>query len=329
MILLILLSIKPLVFSQKISEDKFWTNFTKSPNITLTPTYQTYSIEYDFGNMAVKVGDPPKVQGLEFKKNDADLLLKIYVKGIYVENKKLNETKARNGMRYYYSLSYKAEYGYDLVENKTGKTIYSFERAGGPYDTRDFESRSDLETYMQNALIGDLTKALLSYTQKKVDYDLSEHNYEVRLAASKIEGESDAYKDINKATEEFKNAISGKKISKGTPAPYIQVWEKHLSKADWGNKKSQINKKVANALINNLCAAYLLMEDYTNMKEKSSLFEKNNSGILASLTASPSFEIDGSYTGPSSGYHTIIKNSRPVNVYTPTFIEFSSDLIEK
>ncbi len=107
-----------------------------------------------------------------------------------------------------------------------------------------------------------------------------------------------------------------------------EIWETHLRKVNWENKKSEINKKVGIALIENLCAAYLLMEDYQKLTLAAELSENKNKGLLSDWS-DPSFEIDGNYPGPSSYQTSVLKNGKFVVSYAPRYIEFANDLASK
>jgi hypothetical protein len=69
-------------YSQKVVDQKIWTSYQKSPVMALTPEYNSYSIMYDFGDLAITVNERPNLPGLKYKKTDGDLLLKLLTEGI-------------------------------------------------------------------------------------------------------------------------------------------------------------------------------------------------------------------------------------------------------
>jgi hypothetical protein len=312
-------------FSQKVEDSKVWSTFHKSQVVQLKPQYSTYSVEYDFGNMVAPAKEQTDLQDLKLVKNDADLVLKVIVKNLYIGEKTIKEQSVKDKKKYYYQISYKANYGYELTDRKNEKLIQEYKRKDGSYTTATFDSKNDLDTYVKNAFMADILELLQTRIQKRIQYDLNEQNYDVRLSANSIKGESPAYSEINKAVTEFSGLVADKAADKEKLTPVIAVWEKHLAKADWKGK-SEINKKVANALIENLCGAYLLMENYDKLREKAELHENNNAGIFANLNPLM-FEIDNNYTGPSYSYHTIKRNNKFVNYFTPKYSDFSYDLL--
>lgn len=322
----ILLSGSP-AFAQKIENKKFWTTYHKSPMVALKPAYSSFTIEYDFGDMVVPAGEKPALQGLEYKKSDGELVLKMTVKNVYSNGKELKQLGG-NRPGVYYIISYMADYGYDLIQKETGTSVASYKRSGGTFTSQSFNSKTELDIYLKNAFVADLTKSLIQKVNKRVEYDLCPGKYEVRLVVNSIDGDSPAYQEINKATSNFTASVSRPETDKESLRSAVGVWENQLKKANWENKKSEINKKVANALIENLCAAYLLLEDYPKLVAITDLSESKNKGLLSDLFT-PFFDIDAKYPGPYSSNTTVVKNGKIVNYYSPKYVEFASDFESK
>ena len=278
--------------------------------------------------MVVPAGERPQLLGLEFKKADGDLLLKIRVKSVYSADKELKLDQTGGKQKAYYNVAYKADYGYDLVEKASGEVITAYKRECGVFSTPSFSSKTEIDIYLKNALVSDLTKYLVEKVNNRVSYDLVPNKYEVRLVANTIEGSAPAYQEINKATNDFTTLIATPAIDKEKLRPLTDVWENHLQKVNWADKKSEINKKVATALLENLCAAYLLLEDYQKLTLAAELAESKNKGLLSDLS-NLTFEIDGKYPGPCSFTKTTIKNGKITHDYKPTFGEFAGDLAGK
>jgi hypothetical protein len=314
-------------FAQKVENKKIWTTYHKSPIVALKPNYSSFSIEYDFGDMVVPAGEKPALQGLEYKKSGGELVLKMTVKNVYSSDKELKQVGG-NRPGVYYIISYQADYGYDLIQKETGTAVASYKRSGGTFTTQSFGSKTELDIYLKNAFVGDVTKFLVQKVNKRVDYDLSAGKYEVRLLVNTIGGTSPAYQEINKATSDFTASVSASEPDKERLRSAVKVWENQLKKANWEDKRSEINKKAANALIENLCAAYLLLEDYPELVAITDLSEAKNKGLLANLFT-PSFDIDDKYPGPCSSSSTLVKNGRVINYNSPKYVEFASDFASK
>lgn len=326
--LLPLLFIQFSASAQKVSNKKIRTTYYKTPVVALTPKYSSYSIEYDYGDMVVPAGERPHLAGLEYKKADGDLLLKIRVKSVYSADKELKLDQSSSKQKAYYNVAYKADYGYDLVEKASGEVIAAYKREEGVFSTPSFSSRNEIDIYLKNALVSDLTKYLIEKVNNRVSYDLVPNKYDVRLIANTVEGPAPAYQEINKATTDFMTSLATPEVDKEKLRPLTDVWENHLKKANWEDKKSEINKKVAMALLENLCAAYLLLEDYPKLTLAAELAESKNKGLLSDLSTL-TFEIDGKYPGPCSFTKTTIKNGKVTHDYKPTFGEFAGDLASK
>ncbi|RDC62874.1 hypothetical protein [Adhaeribacter pallidiroseus] len=327
LLILVVLSTVPAV-AQKIKNDKIRTTYRKSPVVMLTPKYSSFSIEYDYGDMVVPVGEKPKLQGLKYQKADGDLTLKMRIKNVYSADKTLQLDDSGGKKKAYYNVTYKADYGYDLVDKATGDIIASYQREGGVFSTPSFSSQTEMDIYMKNALVSDLTKYLVEKVHSRVDYDLTPSTYEVRLVTNILDGTIPAYQEINQATTSFATAIATAEPDKEKLQQATTVWENHLKKVNWTDKKSEINKKVGIALVENLCAAYLLLEDYPKLALAAELAESKNKGILADLS-NLTFEIDSNYLGPCTFTKTTIKNGKITRDYKPTFMEFAGDLVAK
>ncbi|PSR55882.1 hypothetical protein AHMF7605_21450 [Adhaeribacter arboris] len=186
--------------AQKIKNDKLRTTYYKTPLLALTPKYSSYSIEYDCGDRIVLAGEWPQLSSLEFKKADGDLNLKMRVKSVYSADKVLKLDQSDGKQRGYYNVTYKADYGYDLVDKASGNVIASYKRAGGVFSTPSFDSKTEMNMYMKNALESDLIKYLVEKVNDRVSYDLVPNKYAVRLVANTVEGTAPAYQEIYKAS---------------------------------------------------------------------------------------------------------------------------------
>lgn len=283
-------------FAQKITKTKVWTKVHQPTSLPLAPTYKTYSVEYDFGNLAVPVTEPPKIQELERTETGGDLLLRITNKNLVLQQGGLESSKFLGKESFTYPISYTAEYGYELLDPRQNNVLTSFKRTGGKQKTQSFTSQAALDAYMKNQFTSELIKSLLQTSQRRIHYLLSDHLWEAQLTLVKIEGEAPEYQQINQATDAFLAALQGATANAGQLRPLVAGWEAQLAKADWETKKAVINRKAANALLTNLCAAYLVLEDYAALKAKATLFTSRNTGAFGALA--PSFEVDNSFTGP-------------------------------
>ena len=303
--------------AQKIPDEQLWTACHKTPALALAPKYATYSVEYDLGNMVMNVNNRPSLAGLTYQKADGDVLLRITVKKLYITDRKLNESTSNNVYSAYYTLGYSVECGYELRDRKTDQVLTSYHKTGGSEYTQSFKNVRDLNGYVDNAWLGDKAQQLVTQMGQRVDFTLNPHDYRVGLTLNSIEGKFPAYAEINKATTDLKTMLAAKTpIDKNQLAALNAAWEKHLSNANWEDKKSEINKRVANALIANLCATALLAEEYDKLGKYTTDYAKHNSGAFSMISTAmsnnkPSFEVDKSYGGNGSAlpYATLFKQS--------------------
>ncbi|PSR55883.1 hypothetical protein AHMF7605_21455 [Adhaeribacter arboris] len=68
------------------------------------------------------------------------------------------------------------------------------------------------------------------------------------------------------------------------------------------------------ALLENLCATYLLLEDYLKLNLAAELADSKNKGLLADFS-NLTFDIGGKYPGPCSYIKTTIKKGRIARDY--------------
>ncbi|QMU30523.1 hypothetical protein [Adhaeribacter radiodurans] len=316
------------VSAQKVSNKKVWTTYYKTPVVALAPKYTSYSMEYDYGDMVVPAGERPKLPSLEYKKADGDLTLKVWVKNVYPSEKQMTQANVGGRPRVYYQVSYKADYGYEVIDKTTGDEVATYKREDGTYNTPAFGSKTELDIYLKNALVSDLTKYLVNKVNSRVSYDLSPNKFKVKVVSNIIEGSAPAYQEINKVTSDFTTLIAAPDIDKEKLRPIAETWESHLMKVNWTDKKSEINKKVGNALIYNLCAAYLLMEEYQKLAEIAQLSESKNKGLLSDLSA-PAFEVELKYPWPGSVPPSETNDTKTRTFYFPRYADFAEEIAKK
>ncbi|MBC6992246.1 hypothetical protein [Hymenobacter sp. BT491] len=271
------------VQAQKVRNEFVWATFHKSPAVSLQP-YASYSVDYDLGNLVMSVPNRPVLQGLTYQKADGDLLLRLTVKSLFVTGRKLNASRTRSGAisQAYYTITYKVEAGYELRDPKTDEVLASYHKTNGEVDTRAFDNPSDLNGYMANAFVAEKSQQLLEAMALRADFALNLHDYPVGLTLHTLEGEAPAYAAINQATSDLKAQLASKTpVDKGRVQAVAATWVQQLARANWDDKKSEINKKVANALLENLCAASLLTEDYAQLNTYSAEYDKRNSGVFS------------------------------------------------
>lgn len=295
-------------WAQKVQDEVFWTTFHKTPSLTLKPQYATYSVEYDLGNLVMNVTTRPSLQGLTYQKAEGDLLLRITAKNLYVTHRELSQSNTRNGYRAYYTLNYTGEFGYELRDRKTDEVLASHHKTEGVTETPSFNNPRDLTAYMDNAFVGEKSRQLLELMMQRVDFALNPHDYKVGLTLNTVEGTAPAYSDINKATSDLKALLANNvSADKSKVQPLAATWSQHLAHANWEDKKSEINKKIAGALLENLCVASLLTEDYAKLGEYAAEYMKRNPGVF---NRPLSFESDMSYSGTSTTSQPTISLNR-------------------
>lgn len=327
-------------FAQKIDANRIFTTLKKAPEMKLKPEFNTYSVAYDFGTVPAQAKEKPELQDLKFVESGGDLTVKITLNKLFIVDKtqktegpkvatkpgakpKKEET-APAGTKFYSLVNFLSNYGYELIDKKSGVTMYAFKKKNDTFTTPAFNSAAELDTYLKTSLEADILAHILTKINKRIKYDFSPQNYEVRVAVNSITGPSPAFAEINKASADFAAAVSEKMPAKESIQPQIAVWEKHLANADWKGKGA-INKRVANALIENLCAAYMLTGDFTKLREKVDLFEKNNAAVSANSTML-AFEADPSFPGSNPALQAIKRKDKMQNYVKSNYHEFSYDL---
>lgn len=326
--------------AQKINANKIWTSLKKAPEMKLKPEFNSYSVAYDFGTLKVTPQEKPELQDLKYVESGGDLTLKITLNKLFIVDKtpKTEGPKvapkpgakpqkgeaAPEGTKHYALVNYLSNYGYDLIDKKSETTVYAFKKKNDTFTTPTFNSAAELDSYLKSSLENDLLAHILTKINKRIKYDFTPQNYEVRVTVNSITGPTPAFTEINKATTDFVAAVSEKTAQKETIQPQIAVWEKHLATADWKGKGA-INKRVANALIENLCAAYLLTGDFNKLREKVDLYEKNNAALSAN---SPmlTFEADQSFPGSNPTLQAVKRKDKMQNYVKSNYHEFSYDL---
>jgi hypothetical protein len=284
--------------AQKVVDNKVWTTFHKSPKVDLASRFKTFLVAYDFGAMEVPAGAQPTIKGLEYKAADADLLLRVTVKGLYIAYRNYIQHDSKTASSCNYTLSCKADYGYELIDVRGQNMLAAFHKDGFTQATPDFPNRVALDDYVQGPYIPGKAKLMLTEVLDNVAYDLVPHDFHVEMVVNSVEGAAPAYAEINASATTLATLLASSSADKAKLQPLIAVWEKHLAKVNWDDKKSEINKTVANALINNLCVTYLLVEDYPKIITLGRLFDSKNTGMFSK--AAPSFRGDETYTGPST-----------------------------
>jgi hypothetical protein len=307
------------VQAQKVQDEIFWTTFHKTPSITLKPQYATYSVEYDLGNMVMSVSTRPVLQDLTYQKADGDLLLRITAKNLYITHRELNRSSTRNGYEFSYTVNYSGDFGYELRDTKNDKVLATYHKTEGVVNTSAFNNPRDLESYTNNAFVGEKSRQLLESMMQRADFALNSHDYKVGLTLNLMEGTAPAYSDINKATNELKALLASKDpMDKAKVQSLAATWSQHLSHANWEDKKSEINKKVAGALLENLCVASLLTEDYMKLGEYAAEYIKRNPGLFSRPL---SFASDLSYGGTSQTSEATVSLNRNVPIHKSVYYE--------
>ena len=322
--------------AQKITANNIFSSLKKAPVMQLKPEFNSYSVTYDFGTLPVQSKETPELQGLKLLPSGGDLELKITLNKLFIidKNQKTEGPKVvakpgakppkpgtfPEGTRFYSLVNYMSNYGYDLIDKHSGVTLQAFKKKNDSYTTPMFNSTAELDTYLKNSLEAELLTHILNKINKQVKFDFGGQSFDVRVSVNSIAGATPAFTEINKASTDFTAAASEKTPTKEAVQPQIAVWEKHLATADWKGKGA-INKKVANALIENLCAAYMLTGDFAKLKEKVELFEKNN-GNAAQL----SFEAEPSFPSSSTTVQSVKKKDKMQDYMKVSYREFSHDL---
>jgi len=326
--------------AQKIDANKIFTTLKKAPVRKLKPEFNTYSVVYDFGTLAITPQEKPELQDLKLQETGGDLTLKITLNKLFIVDKNQQTegpkappkpgTKPQKGepaaaaTKYYSLINYLSNYGYELIDKKSEVTEYAYKKKNDTYTTPTFNSTAELDAYLKNNLETDLLTHILSKINKRIKYDFSAQNFDVRVTANSVTGPTPAFTEITKATTDFTALVSEKTAQKEAIQPQIAVWEKHLANADWKGKGA-INKRVANALIENLCAAYMLTGDFGKLKEKVDLFEKNNPGAATGSSAL-SFEADQNFPGSNPTLQAVKRKDKMQNFIKVTYHEFAYEL---
>ncbi|GAA4367972.1 hypothetical protein GCM10023185_40250 [Hymenobacter saemangeumensis] len=249
------------LYAQKIIDTKTLFTFHKSPKAELASRYKTYKVEYDFGKRPLTPEQAPLLKGLERTEGSADLLLKVKVRSFYIAKRNLLQAGSKEAPTFHYTITYRANCGYELIDLKNNTLLASHRSYGDYEDTPDFKSVGALNDYVDNTYLPKKGDYLLRGVLRRIDYDLNPHDFPIEVVVNTVEGGIPAYGEISKNVAVLSAMLTQPRPDKQQLAPVIATWEKYLLSANWNDKKSEINKPVANALIENLCVAYLLTED--------------------------------------------------------------------
>lgn len=223
-------------------------------------------MEYDLGNQMMTTPTTPPLQGLAYQKTGGYLLVRFTAKGMYVANPTLLETTNTGGYYCSYRLAYDGEFGYELRDTKADRVLASQHHSGGSVNTQSFRNVGDLNGYVDNAFVGERTRQELANLLRLADFALNSHQYQTQLTLNTVASEAPAYADINKAAADLKALLAtGSAPDPARLAAVADVWKQQLARANWEDKKSEVNKKVAGALLENLSAMSLLTNDYAGM----------------------------------------------------------------
>ncbi len=312
-------------FAQKIVDTEVATTFHKTPAALLKPKYSSYVVEYDMGNVNTPVNSRPSLQSLPYQKDNPDLLLRVTAKNLYVTDRKVSESTGgvRGGYSGSYTVNYSCESGYELLDRKTEASLGSYHKNTGTVITRRFNNNVDLDNYMANTFVADQSRQVIDAMNRRADFDLNVHDYPVTLTLHTVEGPAPAYQQLNQAVADFKAAAAAKPVDKTKMQAIASVWEQQLTHVNWEDKKSEINKKVANALLENLCAASLLLEDYPKVKEYAAMFTSKNTGMFSRPLF---FQADMSYAGTARAASPDLRGNIP-NYVLPYYDNLAADVL--
>lgn len=299
--------------AQKVDDQKIWTSYHKAPILALAPKYKSYSVEYALGPTAMAVEQQPDLPNLEKKNAGGDLALRIFVPTPVITEQSVGEgsmtTNGSTSKTFDYTVSYASAYGYELLDAQTKASLASYKQTSGRNVSKSFKSMKELDAYMKAEYVPELTKRLLAQVTQRVNFELRDQTWQVRLGMNGVEGSAPAYQEISKAAADFTALAATATPDVEKIRPLVAVWEKHLANVKWDDKKAEINKKVGLALIENLCSAHLLLENYAAIKEKNTLHENQVSGLFARLPFG--FEVEAeTYSGPGTGVHMVMKEGK-------------------
>jgi hypothetical protein len=221
--------------------------------------------------------------------------LRFTAKGVYVANRTLQETTNTGGYYCSYRLTYDGDFGYELRDTKADRVLASQHHSGGSVNTQSFRNVRDLSGYVDNAFVGERTRQELAGLLRRADFTLNPHQYQTQLTLNTVAGEAPAYADINKATADLKALLAaGPAPEPARLAAIADVWKQQLARANWEDKKSEVNKKVAGALLENLSATALLTNDYADMARYAETYAQHR---VSTFGFPVQFKADMSYTG--------------------------------
>ncbi len=288
----------PPALAQKVQDAAVAAAYAQAPVLALKPQYATYSVEYDLGTQAMNVATQPALQGLTYQKSGGDLRLRFTAKNLYVSGRTLNEANTTSGYSCAYTLNYTGEFGYELRDLKTDQVLDSYQRTGGSVTTAYFRNRRTLDSYADNTFVGEQSRQLLDALLRRADFRLNPHQYRTELTLNTVTGDAPAYAAISQATADFKTLLAaGPAPDPARLAALGGTWRQYLAQADWENKKSAINKKVAGALLENLCALALLANDYAALSGYEAAYVQHR---VSTFGLPLQFKTDMSYGG--TGY---------------------------
>lgn len=316
----------PAAMAQKIVDKTLWTAYHKAPAVALAPQYKSYTLAYDLGNTVTTVENPPVLRPLQVQKSGGDLLLTITAQAPLIKEQTLVTSSASvNGKaetRYCYDVLYTAKRGYQLVDAHSSKTLASYEESEGSVRTKEFTSKKPLDAYMRTELMPALAKEMLEGVLKRTEYELADNTWQARFTVNSVAGAAPAHQQITAASEAYIATLATAQPDQQKIKDAIAVWEAQLAQVQWEDKKAELNKKVGLALIENLCSAYLLQENYAAIKEKTTIFDAHNvENIFGKIP--PRFHVERTYTGPVSAAEPV---KRDGSIYMAYYVYFRSGI---
>jgi hypothetical protein len=291
-------------------------------------------VEYDLGQPLPYPLPPPRLGTLSYQPTGGDLTLVVRRTNLNVQigsPERHGQIGGDTNEQFFAVVACDGTIGYDVLDSHTQKMVQTYRRGATSTSTAEFNYLWDLNTYLAGAYRHQLEQNLLDAVQHRIDYATADHNWNVHLTVNQVEGEAPVYQTINQTTADFEKLVGSPTPDKARLSALAAAWESQLAQANWTDKKAAINKKVGLALIGNLCAAYLLLEDYPHLQEKATLYSNKASDVIDTMSgalAFLSFEVEDSFSGVPAGPANRVEAVQGTEVKSCYVVKYSGKLAE-
>jgi hypothetical protein len=275
--------------AQDFEESKTKGLIWKYSEAKLPANAQTFSVTWE--NSSRTENAFFEFANLKFDKEKADIKLLIKIGNITMGSPKLVKYGYGSNPTFCYEFNFSGTYGIKVVSSKDS-LIYDKTWQTYFYRTQMYNSESDLKAeWGVNKIPRDFgyTK-VLEFVQDKFRNDFVFSKHEIEFTGRIVTDKDPAFNILKESTKELLKTVSQYASSpSATPAsnPTIEAaiakLKIELAKVNWERKKEKFNKKIGNAILENVVFACLTTGNYADAKIFYDKFYENNSGLFADI----------------------------------------------